>query len=271
MTNIDLFKKFHLTITPTFINTFKRAFDCGWTFPTKRLHYIFTPTFGIPKFTSHFPPNIYVPQWPPKMDCPTSSPFEIYTSRLIPAFTIQYLHPTSNNDLFTPHINYHSIFTHHKDPPHQKKNNTPTKTTFVCAHLLRSHNNNNRNNNKNNNNSVDESVLSRAPPWSSGSVLDHRSLPPVFESRRGPIWTLFRLSLRLITFGGRSAHLAYLVHKSSRKTSIINHHHHHLRPIINNRLSHILLYLIMFFRFQTNNYHQIRNWAYLSQYSIIIK
>jgi len=32
---------------------------------------------------------------------------------------------------------------------------------------------------------------------------------------------LFRLSLRLITFGGRSAHLAYLVHKSGRKTSII--------------------------------------------------
>ncbi|KAK2160789.1 hypothetical protein LSH36_127g15023 [Paralvinella palmiformis] len=26
-----------------------------------------------------------------------------------------------------------------------------------------------------------------APPWSSGSVLDHRSLPPVFESRRGHI------------------------------------------------------------------------------------
>ena len=60
-----------------------------------------------------------------------------------------------------------------------------------------------------------------APPWSSGSVLHHRSLPPVFESRRGHIWRLFRLSLRLITFGGRSAHLAYLVHKSGRKTSII--------------------------------------------------
>ena len=56
---------------------------------------------------------------------------------------------------------------------------------------------------------------------SSGSALDHRSLPPVFESRRGHIWRLFRLSLRLITFGGRSAHLAYLVHKSGRKTSII--------------------------------------------------
>jgi len=60
-----------------------------------------------------------------------------------------------------------------------------------------------------------------APPWSSGSVLDHRSLPPVFESRRGHIWRSFYLSLRLITFGGRSAHLAYLVHKSGRETSII--------------------------------------------------
>ena len=61
----------------------------------------------------------------------------------------------------------------------------------------------------------------RAPPWSSGSVLDHRSLPRVFEPRRGHIWRLFRLSLRLITFGGRSAHLAYHVHKSGHKTSII--------------------------------------------------
>ena len=59
------------------------------------------------------------------------------------------------------------------------------------------------------------------PPWSSGSVLDHRSLPPVFESRREYFWRLFRLSLRLVTFGGSSAHLAYLVHKSGRKTSII--------------------------------------------------
>ena len=61
----------------------------------------------------------------------------------------------------------------------------------------------------------------RAPSWSSGSVLDHRSLPPVFESRRGHIWRLFHFWLRLITFGGRSAHLAYHVHKSGRKTSII--------------------------------------------------
>ena len=63
--------------------------------------------------------------------------------------------------------------------------------------------------------------LSWAPPWSSGSVLAHRSLPPVFESRRGHIWRLFCLSLRLITFGSRSAHLAYIVHKSGHKTSII--------------------------------------------------
>jgi len=58
-------------------------------------------------------------------------------------------------------------------------------------------------------------------PWSSGSVLDHRSLPPMLESRRGHIWRLFHLRLRFITFGGRSAHLAYYVHKSGRKTSII--------------------------------------------------
>ena len=76
----------------------------------------------------------------------------------------------------------------------------------------------------------------RAPPWSNGSVLDHRSLPPVFESRRGHIWRLFRLSLRLNIFGSRSAHLAYLVHKSGRKTSIIIG-----RQLILLRVSKILL------------------------------
>jgi len=54
-----------------------------------------------------------------------------------------------------------------------------------------------------------------------GSALDHRSLPPEFESRGRHIWRVFHLWLRFITFGGRSAHLAYHVHKSSRKTSII--------------------------------------------------
>jgi len=63
--------------------------------------------------------------------------------------------------------------------------------------------------------------INRAPPWSNGSVLDYLSLPPVFESRRGHIWKAFHLWLRLITFGGRSDHLAYLVHKNGRKTSII--------------------------------------------------
>ena len=43
----------------------------------------------------------------------------------------------------------------------------------------------------------------------------------MFESRRGHIWRLFHLWLRFITVGGRSAHLAYHVHKSGRKTSII--------------------------------------------------
>jgi len=55
-----------------------------------------------------------------------------------------------------------------------------------------------------------------------GSALDHRSLPPEFDSRRGHIW--FHLWFRLITFRDCSAHLAYLVHKSGRKTSIIINH-----------------------------------------------
>ena len=59
------------------------------------------------------------------------------------------------------------------------------------------------------------------PPWSSGSVLDYRSLPPMFESQCGHIWRMFHLWLCFITFGGRSAHLAYHVHKNSCKTPII--------------------------------------------------
>ena len=53
-----------------------------------------------------------------------------------------------------------------------------------------------------------------------GSVLDRRSLPPEFESWRGHIWRVFHFRLRIIPRGGRSAHLAYQVHKSGRKTSI---------------------------------------------------
>jgi len=50
-----------------------------------------------------------------------------------------------------------------------------------------------------------------ALPWSSASVLEHRWLPPVFESRCGHILRLFHLWLRFITFEGGSA---------------TNHHHH---------------------------------------------
>jgi len=56
-----------------------------------------------------------------------------------------------------------------------------------------------------------------------GSALDHRSLPSEFESLRRDIWRVFHLWLRFITFGGRSAHLAYHVRKSGRKTSINQH------------------------------------------------
>ena len=54
------------------------------------------------------------------------------------------------------------------------------------------------------------------------TVLDHRSLPPVLESRPVHIWRVFHLWLRFITFGIHSAHLAYRVHKGGRKTLIIN-------------------------------------------------
>ena len=47
--------------------------------------------------------------------------------------------------------------------------------------------------------------------------LDHRSLPLQFESRRGHIWRVVQLWLHFVTFRGRSAHLAYHVHKSGRK------------------------------------------------------
>jgi len=54
-------------------------------------------------------------------------------------------------------------------------------------------------------------------------ALDHRSLPHAFEPCLGHIWRVFHLWLRFITCGGRSDHLAYHVHKSGRKKSIIIH------------------------------------------------
>ena len=54
-----------------------------------------------------------------------------------------------------------------------------------------------------------------------GITYDYRSLPPEFEFWHGHIWRVFHLWFHLITFGGRSAHLAYHVHKSGHKTSII--------------------------------------------------
>jgi len=69
--------------------------------------------------------------------------------------------------------------------------------------------------------SIISSTYTGAPRWSSSSVLDHRSLSPVFKSRCGHIWRLFHLWFRFITFGGCSAHLAYNMHKSGHKTSII--------------------------------------------------
>jgi len=55
-----------------------------------------------------------------------------------------------------------------------------------------------------------------------GSALDHRSLPPRFQSWHGHIGRVVHLRLCLITIGGCSAYLADLVHKGGHKTSIIN-------------------------------------------------
>ena len=52
-----------------------------------------------------------------------------------------------------------------------------------------------------------------------GSAVGHISIAPGFKPRPGYARRLFHLSLRLFTFGGRSAHLAHLVHKNGRKTA----------------------------------------------------
>ena len=54
-----------------------------------------------------------------------------------------------------------------------------------------------------------------------GSTLDHRSLPPEFESQHEQIWRMFHLWFCFIIFGGLSANFAYHVHKSGHKTSMM--------------------------------------------------
>ena len=49
------------------------------------------------------------------------------------------------------------------------------------------------------------------------SVVGYRSIAPGFKPLPDFVRRVFHLSLRLITFGGLSAHLAYRVHKSDRK------------------------------------------------------
>jgi len=51
------------------------------------------------------------------------------------------------------------------------------------------------------------------------STVGHRCIAPGFKPRPGCTRRVFHLSLRLITIEGRSCYLAYLVHKSGRKTA----------------------------------------------------
>ena len=53
----------------------------------------------------------------------------------------------------------------------------------------------------------------------SGSAVGHRSVAIGFKSRPGYVRRVFHVSLRLLTFVGRSAHLAYPVHKNGLKTA----------------------------------------------------
>ena len=59
------------------------------------------------------------------------------------------------------------------------------------------------------------------------STVGHRSIAPGFKPRLGYVRRVFYLSLHLITFGGCSAHLTYIVHKSSCKTATFTHTHTH--------------------------------------------
>jgi len=52
-----------------------------------------------------------------------------------------------------------------------------------------------------------------------GSAVGYRSIVPGLKPRSSYVRRVFHLSLRSITSGGRSAHLAYPVHKSGRKTA----------------------------------------------------
>jgi len=52
-----------------------------------------------------------------------------------------------------------------------------------------------------------------------GSAVGHISIASGFKPRPGYVGMVFHISLSLITFGGGSAHLAYLVHKRGFKTA----------------------------------------------------
>jgi len=60
-----------------------------------------------------------------------------------------------------------------------------------------------------------------APPWSSWQRIGPQITTTWVRISAWPIWRVFHLWVRFITFGGRSAHLADHVHKSGRKTLII--------------------------------------------------
>ena len=59
-----------------------------------------------------------------------------------------------------------------------------------------------------------------------GSADGHRSIAPGLNPRPDYVRRVFHLSLPLVTFGGRSAHFVYLVHKSGRERATLNKFNH---------------------------------------------
>jgi len=72
-------------------------------------------------------------------------------------------------------------------------------------------------NSQNNNNII--IIIINIPLVLASSAVGNISITLGFKPWPGYIKRVFHLSLRLITFGGRFAHLAYIVNKASHKTA----------------------------------------------------
>ena len=83
------------------------------------------------------------------------------------------------------------------------------------------------------------------PPSSSSNVLDHRSLSPVFESRRGQISWLFHPRLHFITVENRLTHLAYYLHNHHHRVISLRKDHELWKTHRNTRFTNLVLTVLI--------------------------